>query len=143
MQRSTWVVLLAMFFVGAASFPQPLPAQTCKDEEAMVKDYEQSIGDLVAKVKKENLTDFENEYRQKSCLTELTLCVSITDGLIACLDKESKESATPKEQADADRTMRDSYLKLKALMEQQRATLKATKDPKAAKALIEKLNLSS
>ncbi len=138
--RSLFIVEIAtatLLMVGR------LKAQTCQDEEAMVKDATKSIADLVETVKKETLQDFENKFHQKSCVSNLTFTASLLNDLVACLDKASQDPAVPKEQAAATKTKRDTYAKLKAKLDRDRNAVRAEQDPKAAKAFIEKIDLSN
>ena len=121
-----------------------LYGQSCDDDEAMVKDYQKNLAELVGTVKKESLADFERAYHQKVCMTKLTFCLTAIDGLIDCLDKASQDAATPKDQAEAAKTKRDSYAKLKSKMDEAKSKLKAAGDnSKDAKAAIEKFDFSS
>jgi SUMO ligase MMS21 Smc5/6 complex component len=122
--------------------PQDLRAQACKDEEGMVTEWKKTLGDLVATVKKESLTDFEKAFHQKSSLNKLTFYGSSVEGVLACLDKASQDPATPKEEADAYKAKRANYAKLKEKLQQDRNALKAAEAPKEAKELIAKFDLA-
>ena len=134
------LLLLGIASIGVAGQKQAAPP-ACQDEEAMVTDYEKGLQDLVGTVKKENLADFERTYHRKSCLTKLTLCVSVLDGAVACFDKAAQDSSTPKEQAGAIAAKRDAYTKLKENVGHYRDSLKTTEADKDAKALIEKFEI--
>lgn len=123
--------------------PEPAFAQACKDEEAMVEDYKKSILDLVETVKKETLPEFERAYHQKNCLTKLTLSVSLVDGLVSCLEKAAQDPAALKQDVQTYKTKRETYVKLKEKVQQNRDALKTTATGKDAKALIEKIDLSN
>jgi|YelNatPaOPRAMG01_1025707.scaffolds.fasta_scaffold12101_3 hypothetical protein len=142
MKRRILIVLLA----GPLLLELPryaLRGQTCTDDEGMVKSYVQSITDLIGTVKKESLPDFEREYHEQSCLTRLTLALGIVNSLIDCLNKAAKDPAATQEQIAAIKSKLQSYTKLKSTLEQDHDSLKAAKDTKTAKALIEKFVLSS
>jgi exonuclease VII large subunit len=133
--------LLGVFW-GSSVGQLPLFAQACKDEAAMVEDYKKSIADLADMVKKESLTDFQNKYHQRSCLTKLTLSLGFVDELVSCLDKAAHDTTANKEQVDAYKAKRETYAKLKGKLDQDRNSLKAA-EPREAKALIEKFDLSN
>lgn len=133
------VIFLATFVLGPAYSAH---GQTCTDNEAMVKSYEKTLSDLVSSVKKESLTDFQNDYHQQSCLTDLNLSLDLIDPLLDCLNKEAKDTTATKEQAEAAKAKGEAYAKLKSSLAQDRNSLKAAKDPKAAKALIEKFSIT-
>ncbi len=142
MKRMNGLGLLVGAVLASILGQQPLLAQACKDEEAMVADYQKSITDLVDTVKKERLEDFLKAYHQRSCLTKLTLSLSVVNGLVGCLDKASQDTTATKEESEAYKAKRDRYAKLKDTVEQDRKALKATEAAKEAKALIEKFDLS-
>lgn len=139
--------ILAIIFAGPLLFGLPivqsLHGQTCNDDEGMVKSYVQSLSDLVGAVKKESLPDFQRDYHEQSCLTRLTLSLGIVNSLIDCLTKAAKDPAATQQQAAAVKSKLDNYVKLKSLLEQDQNALKAAKDPKTAKTVIEKFVLSA
>ena len=135
-------VLIAIPFLLGSPFQPRLHAQGCDPDEAMVKDYQNSILDLVAEVKAEKLDDFQQKYHQRSCLTKLSLFAGAADGLIQCLQQAVKDSATPKDQADADKAKLVTFAKLKAEVQSNHDELKKIEDPKQAKAYVEKLVIS-
>jgi len=141
MKRRILIVLLLGALFLALPVRQSLFAQSCKDDQTMVKSYENTLADLVSAVRKESLSDFRGHYHQQSCLTDLDLSLGIVDACIECLSKEGKDPAATKEQADAAKNESQTYVKLKSRLEQDRDTLKAAKDPKAAKAIIEKFTI--
>ena len=142
MKRRILVALSGgILFIGFSIEP-PLHAQTCNDDEAMVKSYVSALTDTVSAVQKESLSDFEKDFHQKTCMTKLGLSLDIVDGLLGCLDKAAKDTTITKEQADAVNTKRQSYGKLKDKLTRDRSELKGAQDSKAAKALIEKFDLS-
>jgi len=109
----------------------------------MATDYKKSLTDLVATVQKESQADFERAYHRKSCLTKLTLCVGVVEGLTACFDKAAQDSATPKSQAGTYKAKRDLYMKFHDKIVQYRDSLKATENEKSAKQQIEKFDLTN
>ncbi len=142
MRGTTGITLLMLgvalgFFLG----PQRLRAAACTDDESMVADYKKSMADLVATVKKESLTDFERAFHQKSSLTKLTLSLSMLDGLLNCLDKAAQDTTATKDDVEAYKAKRETYGKLREKIQHERTALKATEDPKDAKALIAKFDL--
>jgi hypothetical protein len=136
------LLLCGVMSVGLLS-QRPLFAQACQDEEAMVVDYKKTITGLVATVQKESLADFERLYHRKSCLVKLTLCGSVLDGLVVCLEKAPQDPTATKEQKQAYTAKHESYSKLKEKVAQYRDSLKATEVGKEAKALIEKFDLAN
>jgi hypothetical protein len=132
---------LATVLVGARS-PQPLFAQACKDEQAMVDESRQGLATTVDSVKKESLESFEKAFHQKTCLTKLTLCLNVMDEVINCLDKASQDAAATKEQAASYKAQKESLAKLKDRLTQYKSQLKTTDTPKDAKALIEKFDVT-
>lgn len=139
--------ILPLIITGPLLFGLPilhsLHAQTCSDDEGMVQSYVQSIDDLIGTVKKESLSDFEKDYHQRSCLSRLTLSLGIIDSLVDCLSKAAKDPAATQEQIAAAKAKLDKYSKLKSALEQARDTLKAAKDTKGAKSVIEKFAIAA
>ncbi len=122
---------------------QSLLAQVCQDEEEMVKTSLKDLTDLVDAVKKENVTDFQNHYHQKSYLSKATFLVSVIGGFVDCLDKAAQDSTATKEQVETYKAKHQTYTKLKSKVEEEKNALKSTEDAKNAKALIEKFDLST
>ena len=141
-RRILSVILVGPLLFGLAIL-QSLHGQTCSDDEGMVKSYVQSLNDLVGTVKKESVSDFEKDYHQQSCLTRLNLSLGIINGLIECLNKAAKDPAATQQQVAAIKSKLQGYVKLKSLLEQDRNTLKAAKDTKAAKSVIEKFVITA
>ena len=139
-------IVLFLFLAGAVSGlaeDKKSSAQACADEETMVSDYQKGIGELVGKVQKEKLDEFERAFHRKSCLNKLNLCEGILDTASACLDETLKDSSTSKGNAESYRAKRDAYAKLKARLMQYRDSLKSKEEDKAAKALIETFDLAN
>jgi hypothetical protein len=143
MKRRILIMFLAGLLLLGLPVVQFLRGQTCSDDEGMVTSYVQSLSDLVGTVKKESLPDFQRDYHQQSCLTRLTLSLGIVNGLIDCLTKAAKDPAVTQQQAAAIKSKLDNYVKLKSLLDQDRDALKAAKDTKTAKSIIEKFVLSA
>ncbi len=122
---------------------EPLFAQACKDEQAMVDEFKQGLGTTVDTVKKESLDNFEKAFHQKTCLTKLTLCLNVMEEVLNCLDKASQDASATKEQAATYKGHKESYAKLKEKLTHYKSQLKATEAPKEAKALIEKFDLAN
>jgi len=122
---------------------RPLLAQACQDEEGMVTSSVKDLTDLIETVKKENVTDFQSHYHQKSYLSKTTFLVSVVGGLLDCLDKAAQDSTATKEQVDSYKAKRQAYAKLKSKVEEKRNAVKSANDPQNAKALIEKSDLST
>jgi hypothetical protein len=142
MRCMTRVALVVGAILVLSFGPQQLRAQACKDEEGMVTEWKKTLGDLVATVKKESLTDFEKAFHQKASLNKLTFYGSSVDGVLACLDKAAQDPATPKEDADGYKAKRATYAKLKEKLQEDRSALKSTGAPKEAKELIAKFDLA-
>jgi len=136
-----FVFILSAGF-GAACAARPAFAQACKDEEAIVKEYEKDMTEFVQTVKKETQDDFNRAYHQRSCLSKLTFCLTAIDGLLSCLDKAAQDSAAPKEDVEASKAKREAYKKLKGRVGDDRKALKGSSDSKQAKALIEKFDFA-
>jgi hypothetical protein len=134
--------LAAVALLVSARWPEPLFAQACKDEQAMVDEFKQGLASTVDSVKKESLDSFEKAFHQKTCLTKLTLCLNVMDEVLSCLDKASQDATATKEQAAAYKAEKESYAKLKDRLTQYKAQLKGVESPKDAKALIEKFDLT-
>jgi hypothetical protein len=122
---------------------RPLLAQACQDEQEMVKISLKDLTDLVDVVKKENVTDFQNHYHQKSYLSKATFLVSVVGGLTDCLDKAAQDSTATKEQVESYKAKQQTFAKLKSKVEKEKNAVKSTQEAKGAKALIEKSDLST
>ncbi|HMD98064.1 MAG TPA: hypothetical protein VKM93_12145 [Terriglobia bacterium] len=141
--RKLGIAFLVVLSLAALTGRRALFGQSCDDDEAMVKDYQKSLTEIIGTVKKESLADFEKAYHQKVCMTKLTFCLTTIDGLVECLDKASQDAATPKDQAEAAKSKRETYTKLKGKIQEARTALKSAEAPKDAKALIEKFDFSN
>jgi len=141
MKRRILTVILAGPLLFGLPILQSLHGQTCNDDAGMVKSYVQSLSNLVGTVKKENLSAFQKDYHEQSCLTRLTLSLGIVNSLIDCLNKAAKDPTATPQQVAAIKSKLQNYVKLKSLLEKDRDALKATKDPKTAKSVIEKFVL--
>ncbi|HKT13232.1 MAG TPA: hypothetical protein VJW77_15535 [Terriglobia bacterium] len=143
MKRRILTVILAAPLLFGLPILQSLRAQTCNDDEGMIKSYVQSLSDLVGAVKKESLSDFQRDYHEQSCLTRITLTLGIANSLIDCLNNSMKDPGATQEQLAAIKSKLQNYVKLKSLLEQDRDALKASKDTKTSKSIIEKFVLST
>lgn len=132
----------AMVFLCVFFSPAPARSQACEEEDAMIRDYRKSLVELVDTVRKESLEQFQRAYRQKSCLNRLTFFLVAFDPVLECLEKAAAAPNTPKAQATALREKHEGYVKLKAKVEEYRDALKKAGDDKAAKAVIEKFELT-
>jgi hypothetical protein len=137
MKRQILAVILAGPLLFGLPILQTLRGQTCSDDEGMVKSYVQGINSLVETVQKENLSDFEKDYHEQSCLSRINLSIGIVNSLIACLNKAAKDPADTPAQTAAIQSKLQTYAKLESALEQDRDSLKAAKNPKAAKSIIE------
>lgn len=143
MKRRILTIILAGPLLLGLPILHSLRGQTCSDDEGMVKSYVESLSDLVGTVKKESLPDFQRDYHGQSCLTRLTLSLGIVNSLIDCLTKAAKDPAATPAQLAVIKAQLASYSKLKTALEQDRDALKAAKDPKTAKSIIEKFVLTT
>lgn len=138
MRRRILIVILGSPLLFGIPLLQSIHGQTCTDDEGMVKSYMQSISTLIGTVQKESLSDFEKDYHEQSCLSHLTLSLGIVNSLIDCLNKAAKDPAdTPAQLADIKSKL-ENYAKLESTLEKDRDSLKAAKDTKSAKSIIEK-----
>jgi hypothetical protein len=141
------VILGVLFFVSvglaAVKEKQPPAPPPCQDEEVMVADYTKDLTALVTAVKGEGLQTFQSGYHRKTCLTKLTLFVTVLDGAAACFDKASQDPATSKDQIEACKANHDRYAKLKDKVSQYRDKLKATENFKESKAQIEQYDFTN
>jgi hypothetical protein len=142
MYRKMGITLLLGVAVAGSLAQRPVYAQACQDEETMVTDYQKSIGDLVATVKKESLQDFLRHYHRKNILSKLTLCPGIVDIAAECLTKAGSDPDASKQQKEQYKAKGEAYTKLKSKVVQYRDELKAAEPGKDSKALIEKFDLS-
>jgi hypothetical protein len=138
MRRRILIVILGGPLLLGIPHHQSIRGQTCTDDEGMVKSYMQSISTLIGTVQKESLSDFEKDYHEQSCLSQLTLSLGIVDSLIDCLNKAAKDPADTPAQLAAIKGKLENYAKLESTLEKDRDSLKAAKNTKSAKSLIEK-----
>lgn len=137
------IALLVGASVGLFLRPQQVLAQACKDEVSMLDGSKQALMELTETVKKESLPDFERNNHQKSALNKLAIHDSMLEGLVSCLEKASQDSTAPKADADAARAQHDAAVKLQQKVELERSAIKDAQASKDAKALVEKLDLST
>ena len=142
--RPEWgMTLLVAASVGLFLAPPQVLAQACQDEMSMVDSSKQALLELTETVKKESLQDFQRLNHQKSVVNKLTVHDSMLGGLVSCLDKAAQDTTAPKEQAEAARAQHDAAAKLQEKIQHARAAIKDAQAPKDAKALTEKLDLTS
>jgi len=137
------MALLVGAGVGLFLAPRGVLAQACKDDLSMVDGSKQALMELTETVKKESLPDFERLNHQKSAVNKLNLHVSVLGGLVSCLEKAAQDTTAPKEQVDAAKAQHDASAKLLDKIQQERGAIKDAKAPKDAKALVEKIDLTS
>ncbi len=143
MKRVWGLTLLVGAGVGLWLGPQPVFAQACKDEVSIVDGSKQALLELTETVKKESLTDFETLNHQKSAVNKLTINNTMLGELVSCLEKAAQDSTTAKAEQEAAKAQRDAAAKLQEKIQHEQAVIKDAKAPKDAKALIEKLDLTS
>ncbi len=143
MKRQIVAVILAGPLLFGLPILRSLHGQTCSDDEGMVKSYVQGINSLVGTVQKESLSDFEKDYHEQSCLSRLNLSIGIVKSLIDCLNKAASDPADTPAQVAAIKSKLQDYAKLESALEQDRDSLKAAKNPKAAKSVVEKIVLTA
>lgn len=142
MRRTTRTALVVGAALGLSLGPPRLCAQACKDEISMTDDFKKDFADRVATIKKESLSDFEKGFHQKSVLSKLRLFTNLVDTATDCLNKAAQDASTPKEEAEAAKTQIAAFGKLKEKIQRDREALKAAEEPKDAKDLIAKFDLS-
>lgn len=143
MRRVWGITLLVGAGVALYLAPQRVLAQACADDVSMLDGSKQALVELTDTVKKEGLPDFVRLNHQKSALNKLTIHISMLGELVSCLDKAAQDAAAPKQQAEAAKTQHDAAAKLLDKVQQERGAIKDAKTPKDAKALIEKIDLTS
>jgi len=127
------------FFIG----PEWVFAQACKDEVSMLEGSTQAVVELTETVKKESLPDFERNNHQKSVVNKLALHDSMLGGLVSCLEKAAQDTAAPAADREAAKTQHDAAVKLQEKIRLERGAIKDAQAAKDAKALIEKLDLTT
>ena len=109
----------------------------------MIADYQKGLTELIETVRKEDLEHFQRAFHQKTCLSKLTLCLNMMNGLLSCLEKATQDTTATKEQKETAKSQREKYWALKQKIEQYRNALKAAENAKAAKSLVEKFEVSN
>lgn len=141
MKNTTAIILWGGLLLSTSLLsPQPLLARACQGDEATVEAYEKSLMDLVGKVQKESLKEFQRDYHEQTCLTTLTLCYTAASDAMNCLEKAEKNPTVTKDQINAEEARQAAYVKLRKKTESERKALKAAKGSKDAKALIGKFH---
>ncbi len=135
--------LLVWVGVVCLLVPQGVFAQACKDETSMVDGSRQALQEFIGTVKKESVADFENMDHQKSAVFKLSLHEGMLGELASCLDKAAQDPAASKDDAAAAKAQHDATVKLQEKLKQQEGAIKDAKESKAAKALVEKLDLTT
>jgi hypothetical protein len=142
--RTVWgKILLIGACVWLLSGPQRAFAQACKDEASMVEGSKQGLSELIQAVKNEGLPDFQRLNHQKSAVNKLSLHVSMMGELVSCLEKAAQDTTASKEQVEVAKTQRDAAAKLQEKIRHELDAIKDAKVPKEAKALLEKVDLTS
>jgi len=118
-------------------------AQVCKDETSLVDGSKQALTEFTESVKKESLVKFETSNHQKGAVYKLSFHYGMLGELISCLQKASEDATIPKEDAAAAKAQHDASVKLREKVKRQQTAIKNATSSKDAKALIEKLDLSS
>jgi hypothetical protein len=141
--RQVWgITLLVGAGMGLLLGPQHAFAQACKDEVSMVEGSRQAVMEFTETVKKESLADFTTMNHQKSAVNKLGLHNVMLGGLASCLDKAAQDPTLSKDDVAAAKTKHDAAVKLQEKIKQQQGAIKDAKEPKDAKAFIEKLDLA-
>jgi hypothetical protein len=142
--KCVWeLTLLAGLGVGLLLAPRPVRAQVCKDEVSMLDGSKQALVELTGTVKNEDLQQFEKANHQKSAVNKLSVHTSMLGELVSCLDKAAQDSTTPKADAEAAKTQSEAAAKLLEKIQHEQNDIKNAKASKDAKALIEKLDLTT
>lgn len=142
-KRWETVLLLMGALCATALAPGRLLAQACDDDEAMVTSYVKDLHELAETTRKESLEQFQKGFHQQTCLTKLSLALGVVKELASCLDKAAQDPAATKDQTDSDKAKHEKYAKLQIKIEQDHKDLKAAQEPKDAKTLIGKFDLSN
>jgi len=142
--RHVWgMTLLAGASAALLVAPQPLRAQACKDETAMVEGSRQALVEFVATVKKESLAEFETLNHQKSAVNRLGLHNTMLGELVGCLEKAAQDTTASKDDAAAAKAQHDAAVKSQEKVQQGQGAIKDAKTSKDAKALVEKLDFAT
>jgi hypothetical protein len=143
MRRVWGISLLVGAGVGLFLSPHQAVAQACKDEVSMVDGSKQALVELTATVKKESLSEFERLNHQKSAVNKLTLHNSMLGELVSCLEKAAQDTSVPKADAEGAKAQHDASAKLLEKIQQELGAIKSAKTSKDAKALVDKIDLTS
>jgi len=108
----------------------------------MVDGSKQAVMELTQTVKKESLADFTTFNHQKSAVNKLSLHNIMLGELVSCLDKAAQNAAAPKRKWRRPKSSARRRRQIAGKGQAQQGAIKDAKDPKAAKALIEKLDLA-
>jgi hypothetical protein len=138
-----WRIIMALVLSALTLVGPRLAAQSCDDDDGMAQGAIATLANLVATVKKETLADFQTRYHQKNAGSKLAFAIASLDEAIECRSKAAQDSTATPDQAAANHSKQEADTKLRQRFDQYRKQLKATDDPKAAKALIESFNFST
>lgn len=109
----------------------------------MLDGSKQALLEVTAAVRKESLPDFERGNEQKSVVNKLGIHTSMLQELMDCLDKVQQDTSASKADVEAAKAQRDASAKLLEKIQHQEGDIKDAKESKNAKALIEKLDLTT
>lgn len=145
-------VAQGMFLAGAclltavslAAFQSAAPGVTesCKDPEAVVTAVQQDLAETVNTVKKESLDDFVGKFHQQASMSKLSIYLQTVGDVLSCFEKSSHDPQTNKSQQDEIQRKQSAYKKLQTTAQADLQALKTSKEPKDAKADIEKFDFS-
>lgn len=143
---------VAMFLAGAcllaaiplAAFQSAAPAtpESCKDPEAVVTAVQQDLAATVNTVKKESLDDFEREFHQQASMSKLSIYLQTVGDVLSCFEKASQDPQVSQSQRDEIQRKQSAYKKLQTTAQADLQDLKTAKEPKAAKADVEKFDFT-
>ncbi|HEX5482683.1 MAG TPA: hypothetical protein VFZ08_08670 [Terriglobia bacterium] len=143
----------ALFLAGAcllaaiplAAFQSAAPAATtesCKDPEAVVTAVQQDLAATVSAVKKESLDDFEREFHQQASMSKLSIYLRTVSDVLSCFEKASQDPQVSQSQRAEIQRKQSTYKKLQTTAQADLQELKTAKEPKVAKADVEKFDFT-
>lgn len=138
----TGVCLLAAASLAAFQNQAPPTTESCKDPETVVTAVQQDLAETVNTVKKESLDDFEREFHQQASMSKLSIYLQTVSDVLSCFEKASHDPQTSKSQQDEIQRKQSAYKKLQTTAQADLQALKTVKEPKDAKADIEKFDFS-
>ncbi len=134
MKKALATAVFLAICLGAALLN--ISAQTCQEEEGAVTAVKQDLTDLAGTVQKEDLTDFQRHYHQRSFASRLSICLQTVGDMLGCLDKANHDPAATKAQLAAVKAKEVTYQKLQTALQHESQSLKSAKNAKNAKADI-------